>query len=220
MVAIFDLDGTLTRRDTFLPFLYGYLRRHPRRGWRLILLPPALLTLLAAVPFGKVRRRDLRTRIKQAFLRTFLGDAPRTGVAEWGEMYAGRVVAEGLRPGCRAALREHQAAGHRVLLATASPDVYAVPLARRLGIEETVCSRIAWSDADRLSGFDGGNCRDREKLRRVRALLGHDGAGVVAYSDSHADLPLLAWAERGVAVSPTRRLAGAAAGLGLDIRRW
>ena len=29
-VAVFDLDGTLTRRDTFLPYLRGWRRRHPR----------------------------------------------------------------------------------------------------------------------------------------------------------------------------------------------
>jgi hypothetical protein len=30
-VALFDLDGTLTWRDTLLPFLAGYLIRHPQQ---------------------------------------------------------------------------------------------------------------------------------------------------------------------------------------------
>ncbi len=33
-IAVFDLDGTITRRDTFLPYLRGWLRRHPRPGYR------------------------------------------------------------------------------------------------------------------------------------------------------------------------------------------
>lgn len=216
MIAVFDLDKTLTRRDTFLPFLLGYLRRHPLRVWRLIRLPAALLAAVVTA----TERQDRRTRVKQAVLRAFLGGAPRAGVTAWGEVYAERVIAEGLRPGCLAALRKHQAAGERVLLATASFDVYVEPLARRLGIEEVVCSRIAWDAAGRVAGIDGGNCRDHEKLRRVQARLGNDGSGVIAYSDSHADLPLLAWAERGVAVSPTPRLARAAGELGLDVRDW
>jgi HAD superfamily hydrolase (TIGR01490 family) len=220
MTAVFDLDQTLTRRDTFLPFLCGYLRRHPLRAWRLIPLPLTLLAIMAAPKHGAGHRKQRRTRIKQAVLKAFLGGAPRAEVAAWGETYAERVAAGELRPGCLATLREHQAAGDRVVLATASFDVYTDPLARRLRIEETVCSRIAWDAAGRVAGIEGDNCRDHEKLRRVRGLLGNDGAGVVAYSDSHADLPLLTWAGRGVAVSPTRTLAGAAADLDLDIRRW
>jgi phosphoserine phosphatase len=30
-LAVFDLDGTLTRRDTFVPYLQGWLARHPAR---------------------------------------------------------------------------------------------------------------------------------------------------------------------------------------------
>lgn len=224
MIAVFDLDKTLTRRDTFLPFLLGYLRRRPRRVWRLPLLPLALVRIVfvlsRATGHGPRATQQTRTRVKQAVLRAFLGGASHAGVAAWGEVYAERVMAEGLRPGCLAALRKHQAAGERVLLATASFDVYVEPLARRLGIEEVVCSRIAWDAAGRAAGIDGGNCRDHEKLRRVQARLGNDGSGVIAYSDSHADLPLLAWAERGVAVSPTPKLARKAGDLGLEVRAW
>lgn len=225
MIAVFDLDKTLTRRDTFLPFLLGYLRRRPWRVWRLLFLPLALVRVVF-VPSRttghgpQTTQQNRRTRIKQAVLRAFVGGARRAEVETWGGAYAERVAAEGLRPGCLAALREHRTAGDRVVLATASLDVYAIPLARYLGIGETICSQIAWDREGRLAGIEGGNCRDHEKLRRVCALLGDDGAGVVAYSDSHADLPLLTWAGRGVAVSPTRALADAAAKLGFDIRRW
>lgn len=149
-----------------------------------------------------------------------MGGAPRAQVDAWGRFYAERIVAKGLRPYCLAALREHRSTGDRVLLATASFDVYVEPLARYLGIEEVVCSRIDWSGKDRVRGIDGGNCLAREKLRRVQALIGVDGANVIAYSDSHADLPLLSWAEYGVAVSPTPRLARQAGDLGFDVRDW
>lgn len=225
MIAVFDLDGTLTRRDTFLPFLCGYLGRYPARAWRLLFLPLALVWIVSVLSRAtghgpRATQQTRRTAIKQAVLRAFVGGAPHTGIAAWGESYAARVADKGLRPGCLAALRDHLAAGDRVLLATASFDVYVAPLARRLGIEEVICSRLAWDGAGRVAGIDGGNCRDREKLRRVRTRLGADGAGVIAYSDSHADMPLLEWAERAVAVSPTPPLARAAAESGFDVRHW
>ena len=32
-IAVFDLDGTITRRDTLLPYLRGWRRRHARAGF-------------------------------------------------------------------------------------------------------------------------------------------------------------------------------------------
>jgi phosphoserine phosphatase len=46
-VAIFDLDGTLTWHDSLMPFLRGYLGRHPGRLLRLWRLPIALLVYAA-----------------------------------------------------------------------------------------------------------------------------------------------------------------------------
>lgn len=229
MTAVFDLDETLTRRDTFLPFLLGYLRRRPWRAWRLFLLPAHLLWIAVTTRSAgaamkhetrNTKQQNRRTRIKQAVLKAFLGGAARGDVAAWAETYAERLAAHELRPGSLAALREHQEAGDRVVLATASFDIYVRPLATRLGIDEVLCSRIAWDAADPVAGIDGENCRDHEKLRQVIRLLGEEGAGVVAYSDSHADLPLLEWAERGVAVSPTPLLAARVQELGLDVQRW
>ena len=38
-LAVFDLDGTITRHDTLVPYLMGYGRRHPAGLWRLWRLP-------------------------------------------------------------------------------------------------------------------------------------------------------------------------------------
>jgi hypothetical protein len=37
-IAVFDLDGTITRHDTFVPYLRGWLRRYPERWRRLAIL--------------------------------------------------------------------------------------------------------------------------------------------------------------------------------------
>ncbi|NNC24297.1 HAD-IB family hydrolase [Salinisphaera sp. USBA-960] len=213
-VAVFDLDATLTRFDTLLPFVVGYLR-HVRK--RRVL---ALLRLLPCL-FCVWRWRDL-TWWKHQTLAVLLGGEPRTRIEAWAETFAQRVVANGLRAEGLATLRRHQAAGARVVLASASVDIYVEPIARALGIHEVLATRSCWDAHGRLHGLAGANCRDAEKLERVRVLSGMpaDGSGVIAYSDSHADLPLLGWAERGVAVCPSRRLLRRVAGLELEIARW
>ena len=214
-IVVFDLDVTLTRYDTFLPFVIGYWRyQRKRRGLAIWRMP-----LLALLKFW--RWRD-RTWVKTQVLRAFLGGEPRHRIDDWVERFVTDLLKVAMREQGMAELRRHQAEGSRVVLASASFDVYVERLAERLQINEVLATRVAWNARRRLVGMDGENCRDAEKLRRVKTLLGAppNGAGVTAYSDSHADLPLLRWVENGVAVCPSKRLFHQVGGLGLEIVRW
>jgi len=213
-IVIFDLDVTLTRYDTFLPFVWGYLRwARRRRGLELWKLP---LYLMAFWRWGD------RTWVKTCVLRAFMGGEPRARIEAWTERFVEHLLDDAMRESGLMQLRQHQEEGARVILASASFDVYVGPLAARLGIPEVLATRVKWDKRDRLAGMDGENCRDHEKLRRVRGLLPdvEHGHGVTAYSDSHADLPLLGWAENGVAVCPSKRLFHQIGGLGLDVAHW
>lgn len=213
-IVVFDLDVTLTRYDTFLPFVVGYLRyARRRRGLKLWRLPFSLLAFW--------RWRD-RTWVKTRVLQAFMGGEPRARIETWADRFVGHLMEDAMREQGLAQLRRHQHDGARIILASASYDIYVERLARRLGIEEVLASHMAWDSRGRLTGMDGENCRDDEKLKRVRHLLGdrEEGRGVTAYSDSHADLPLLAWAENGVAVCPSKRLFHQVGGLGLEVARW
>ena len=86
-LAVFDLDGTITRRDTFGPFLWGYLWRRP---WR---LPRFVLALPAAAKF--ILTRD-RGAFKGAVIHALLGGATRASLARWAERYVAALVPRGL----------------------------------------------------------------------------------------------------------------------------
>jgi HAD superfamily hydrolase (TIGR01490 family) len=212
-IVVFDLDVTLTRYDTFLPFVIGYLRYQRKRRslslWR-------LATLLKFWRWGN------RTWVKTQVLRAFIGGQPRERVEAWADRFVEELLQDAMRTQGLDQLRRHQQEGARVILASASFDIYVSRLAERLEIGETLATRAAWNARGRLVGMDGENCRDDEKLRRIKALdaMPADGRGVTAYSDSHADLPLLSWAENGVAVCPSKRLFHQVGGLGLEVARW
>lgn len=212
--VIFDLDVTLTEYDTFLPFLFGYLRHYrKRRSLKLYRLP---LNLLKFWHWGN------RTWMKTEMLKAFMGGEPRQRINGWVDQFVEELMGDGMREQGLAELRAYQDQGVRVILASASFDIYVHAIAKRLGIDEVLATRAAWDRRDRLAGMAGENCRDEEKLRRIKTLadIPADGQGVAAYSDSHADLPLLGWAEHGVAVCPSKRLFHQVAGLGLEVARW
>lgn len=213
-VAIFDLDGTITRSDTYVRFLLAFLRRHPTRVLRACWLP-------LAVAMYWTGTRD-NTWLKTAFLKTIAGGSTRIAV----EAVVTRLVPSLLHNAIRAraieAIENHRRRGHRLVLATASLDIYVDSLGRALGFDDIVRTRAAWDDRGRLSGaLDGGNCHGERKRAAVAALLGkRDGLFLVSYSDHEADLPLLDWSDRAAVVNPDERLAAQADAKTYDILNW
>ena len=120
-VAVFDLDGTITRRDTLWPYLRGWVRRQRRRGfWQ--------RALAAAARFPLDRDRG---RLKFELIRTAMGGATRGEVAAWTTEYVAGLGAEELCPGALDAITRHRGAGDRLVLLQRLGEL---DLAGRLGL--------------------------------------------------------------------------------------
>lgn len=214
-IVLFDLDETLTRRDTYPAYVLGYLCRRPRRWWR-------LAPLVLAYGMHRVGWRD-NTWLKTTFLRwVFEGENPAE-IEAWTVQFVERVAADGLRPMARTVLDRHRQAGDLLWLASASLDLYVEPLARRLGIERVICSRAERDAAGRVSGrLVGENCYGSGKHERVRRQLARRASRLPVrfYSDHHSDLALLLEVDEPVAVNPTPELRVAAHQHGIPIEDW
>jgi phosphatidylglycerophosphatase C len=212
-VALFDLDGTLTWRDTLRPFLGGYLIRHPRRLFSLWRLLPALA--------GYALHRD-RGRLKSQAIRMVMGGAERTSVEAWADTFVGRSQARHLfRPAALAVLAAHRAAGDRLVLMSASPDLYVPRIGTLLGFERTLCTEINWR-AQRLDGsLKTPNLRGEEKLRcLIRLRAQYPGLPFVAYGNSASDLAHMKQADRALLVNGNAAARRAAAGVGIPTGEW
>lgn len=214
-IAVFDLDHTITRRDTFLPWLTGILIRHPAR-W------PASLPLPLAVLRHKSGRRDNHW-LKTTFLGAIVGGLERPPLEAWSAQFLDTLIARGLRRRARATIERHRLAGDRLVLASASPDLYVEPLAAALGFDDVVCTRLAVDERGRPTGdLDGGNCYGPAKVERLAAILGArpPQTSLTVYTDHHSDLGLLRLATHPVAVNPTRALRREARAAGIPIEDW
>ena len=202
-LAIFDLDGTITRHDTLWPFIRGFLWRHPRRWWRLALC----LGPLAQYARGP---RD-RGVLKGDIIRATLGGVAQEALAAWSNEFTARLLRAGLYAEaltCIAALRRTQT--HMVLL-SASPDLYVPVIAKALGFDECVCTEVRWRSEGTLDGtLASANRRGPEKARCVRSLLAERQPLVShAYGNSPADLEHLRLVSAGSYVNGSaRELAG------------
>jgi phosphatidylglycerophosphatase C len=192
-LAAFDLDGTLTRRDTLLPFLIRAVGRD--RAYRALVA--SSLPLARAAALGGAHR-DVA---KAAVLHRVLAGLRLAALTEAAESFADHVVAHGLRPDVTARVDWHRAEGHELVLVSASPELYVTPIGRRLGFDEVLATRLEVDADDRLTGrMLGSNCRGPEKVARLREWRSDALVIAFAYGDSTGDREMLAMAATGVKV--------------------
>lgn len=191
-IAAFDFDGTLTRRDTLLPFLVHAAGRAA--------VGRALARQAWTLPLALSGMGD-RAAQKEQLVGRLLAGRELTEVEALAESFADAAVASRLRPEGVAHLRRHLAAGDPVVVVTASPELVVAPVARRLGPVPVLGTRLEVGGDGRLTGrLLGTNVRGAEKVRRLDEWLGEGGGRALrwAYGDSSGDRELLA-----AAIEPT-----------------
>jgi phosphatidylglycerophosphatase C len=194
-VVLFDFDGVLIRGDTFAMFMRD---RYARMRWRkalVLLLSPCLLPVL---PFS--RRRVLRVLVRLGLLG--LNEAAYRALAQAFAVALVRQPGHFCREGLRV-LRQHQAAGDRIVIVTGCEEWLVRSVLGELGVAdvEVLASRLR---AGRL-----GMCPEWHNVghRKVELLARHGiEAWQVAYGDSNHDLPMLALAAEAVLVNATPKL--------------
>ena len=210
-VAVFDLDGTITRHDTLWPYLRGWARRHPRPGFW-----PRVVAAVARFPF----ERD-RGRLKSRLIRIAMGGAGRHDIQAWSAAYVATLGEFELCPGALAQIARHRAAGDRLVLLSASVDLYVPDIGRRFAFDETICTEVRW-EGDRLDGvLASENRRAAEKRRCLEALrTRHPGARIVAYGNARSDFDHFDVADEAILVNAGPGLRREAASRGYSVEEW
>jgi HAD superfamily hydrolase (TIGR01490 family) len=204
VVAAFDFDGTLSRRDTLVPFLVDVVGR-ARVARALASDAPRI----AAMTVGRADRDAAKARL----VERVLAGVAHADVAARGHAYAQRVVEHGLRPQTVARLRWHRSQGHDIVIVSASLDAYLHDIAGLLGVDALLCTTLEVVDGVVTGALTGGNCRGPEKATRLRNWLDGDTVTLWAYGDSSGDHELLALADQAVYVTRRGRLTDAPDGV-------
>jgi phosphatidylglycerophosphatase C len=191
-VAAFDLDGTLTRRDTLLPFL--------QRLCGTTAVMRALAPEWSAMPAAALGTID-RDATKARVLARLLAGWVATDVVDAAEDYAETVVTARLRADTVARVTWHRSQGHRLVIVSASPELYVGPVAAALGFEAALATRLEVVDGRLTGRLVGANVRGAEKVRRLKEHFGDGPMTLWAYGDSSGDRELLAAADHATRVT-------------------
>lgn len=220
LIAIYDMDKTVTRRATYGGFLAYMVRR--RAMWRVLMLP--------ALPIGMIlfaTKTWSRGRLKEFAQRLLIGKT-----ADWRklspltETYADAIWLSGIYPRARGLVAEEKEAGYYHVLATASYLIYASSIGSRLGFRHTIATELELDEKGMLHAkIRGENCYGDAKLGQVKTWLAAQGYNrqdchIRAYSDHISDAPLLEFADEAFATNPHPPLAKLARERGWQILDW
>jgi HAD superfamily hydrolase (TIGR01490 family) len=216
--AFFDLDHTLLPFDTQTLFANFVVRRE---RWR-------TAYLLAFAPVAALRGCGLASTVtaKRAFLN-YLWGMKRERVQSLAREFAETEVKRWVYPELLPIIAEHRAAGRTLLLNTASPDIYPHEIARALGFDQAIATKVERHPVMPLMPcIPGVNNKREEKIaamkREVPAVAEATPEQLQdswAYSDSKADLPLLELAGHPVLIHPNPELEALGKARGWQIMR-
>jgi HAD superfamily hydrolase (TIGR01490 family) len=208
VLALFDLDHTLLTLDSdeaWIEFLIedGILDR--------VEFERANHELVARYRAGEATSVEFT----HFYLSTLVGRDPAV-LAGWHSKYLARKIRPAISAAARALLARHRAAGHLMLMTTATGRFIVAPIARELGFDNFIATEPEMKGG-RYTGRVAGTPNMREgKVTRLEAWL--DERGMVLgsfreswfYSDSVNDLPLLSRVTHPVAVNADPPLAALA----------
>jgi phosphatidylglycerophosphatase C len=212
-LAVFDLDGTITRHDTLIQYVLGYLKTRPWRVFGFVLALPAVLRYVLG--------GSDRGALKASLIHWTLGGSTREQLDAWTARFVPKLLKRGVFRDAMERIAAHQRDGDVLVLMSASPDLYVPAIGKLLGFTEVTCTGVRWN-GDRLDGaLTTPNCRDDEKARRFEALRAtHAGLESCAYGNSSADLPHLRLADRGVLVNGNDAARRQAVRLNVACENW
>lgn len=211
-IAIFDLDGTITHRDTLFPLVLRQLARRPWNLLRLVAVAPAAIRYLFD--------HD-RAALKQSLLRNTLRGMPRGELAAASVEFVRDTIERRCFRDALTAIRRHRDAGHYLVLMSASVDFYVPEFGRQLGFDHVISTGVAWNGEYLDGTLTTPNRRGEEKARCLRELVDERRDGdTFAYGNSASDLPHLALARHGLLVNGSLAARRAAAQQGIATADW
>lgn len=193
-LAAFDFDGTLTRRDTLVPFLISACGAGSVMGAAAMTAPRTVRARFS----GSSEPIHPRDAAKEAVLHRLLAGRGADWLSDRGRVFSTTLSAR-LRPETVDQLRWHQDHGDLIAIVSASLLAYLQPFGAEHGIDHVIAVEMDTGPGGVLTGrLAGPNVRGPEKRVRLQRWLDDNPqiTEVWAYGNSSGDTDLLAMADR------------------------
>ena len=212
--AIFDYDGTLIAGYSILAFLKERVRQ--RELGAADLLRTAVSVAQSAL--GKIDSRELITRGIHEWNGRSLADLEALG-----ERLFERELRDRIYPEMRALVAEHHRQKHVVAIATSAAPFQVAAVARELGIEHVLCTRLEQRDGLLTGKSSGPVLWGRAKAEAVREFARQQHVDLrrsYFYADGDEELALMREVGHPCPTNPRPLLAAEAGREGWPVQRF
>lgn len=209
ITAIFDLDGTLYTGHISKGIVQHHMIHRVKRlnvGFFFCTHMPIWWLRLAGL-MSEATMRELWSRHMGWMVQ---GWTPRDAAKAF-DWIAKQYAEPLMRPDVIAVLRDHQAAGHQVIIVSGTMTPLLEHIGRQLGVDDVVGTPLVLRNGRYSGASELPICQGLNKVTRLEAYLSGgdqvDWSQSYAYADSYTDLPLLEHVGHPVAVYPDDKLA-------------
>jgi HAD superfamily hydrolase (TIGR01490 family) len=187
-LALFDFDGTITKRDTFVCFLI-YAVSWPR----LLLGSVLLLPLVLRFGLGLITNHEA----KEGAISFFFAGMEEAEFQAVSRRFSRERLSAYLRPEALRRIEWHKQQGHELYVVSASIEHWLESWCREMGMK-LICTGVEVVEGRLTGKLAGANCWGPEKVRRIREEIDTDSfEKIFAYGDSRGDREMLAMAHEG-----------------------
>jgi len=209
IAALFDLDGTLYTGHIWQDLARHHWAARRHRRW----VAAYLLWNMAPFPVYKLGFMSRKTyfHVWGQTMGWLLRGWPLAEAQALFEKLTEEKVLPNVRPDMVARLREHRDQAHLVALVSGTFAPFLEVIARRLGVQHAIGTRLEVRDGRYTGRIVPPLCQSEGKPQRAQAYLADqnveiDWSASFAYADRNTDIPLLSLVGHPVAVYPDEML--------------
>ena len=186
-LAIFDIDYTITRKETLMEF-YKFSVKEDLKNIRF--LPRALYSgLMYTVGIYDEKR------VKECFLK-FIDNIQEDDLQKVVKKFYHNRLSKILYKDAIDMMRKLKGEGYDIYLISASPEFYINEFYNIDVVDKVIGTRFEFKDGKFIRKMFGENCKGEEKVRRLKEFLKKEDIEVdfensYMFSDSLSDKPLL-----------------------------
>jgi HAD superfamily hydrolase (TIGR01490 family) len=186
-IALFDFDGTITKKDSFYDFIGFVGKKHKSIGLKTFLfLPISILYAIGLIPMGKT---------KELFLTFCFKGWQKTYFDELAKRYADTILKQLIRPKALEQVKKHKSKGDRIVVVTASLDSWISSWCKEYGID-LISSNLEVKGGLLTGKLIREDCNGIEKVKRIQEKYNlNEYEAVYAYGDSVGDNEMLKMAD-------------------------
>jgi phosphatidylglycerophosphatase C len=180
-LALFDFDGTITTKDTFIEFI-KFTEGTSGFYWGILKQSPLLLLYaLKVIP---------NHLAKQQLFSSFYKDIKSTIFNSWAKDFK-KYIDVIIKPKALQRLEFHRNQGDRIVIVSAGLENMIEPWCRENNIE-LIATKIEFNNGKLTGKFASKNCYAEQKVVRIKELLNvHEYDVIYAYGNSKGDLAML-----------------------------